>query len=183
MSYTSQPARIPGQRIEPVVQGEYKISSDPTVVLSTVLGSCVAVCLYDTEARIGGMNHYLLAVGGTPGSREVKYGAMAMELLVNGLLKAGANRRRLQAKLFGGARVTASFASIGEANARFGREFLDREGFEIRAESLGGTNARRVHFHPASGAAWLMVVPSSAVASEKPPTEIPVRPPSQVTLF
>jgi chemotaxis protein CheD len=183
MSYTSQPARIPGQRIEPVVQGEYRISSDPAVVLSTVLGSCVAVCLYDPEAKVGGMNHYLLAVGGTPGSREVKYGAMAMELLVNGLLKAGANRRRLQAKLFGGARVTTSFANIGEANARFGREFLEREGFEIRGESLGGTNARRVQFHPASGAAWLMVVPGSAVASEQPPTEIPVRPPAQVTLF
>ena len=179
--------RSPGSasqpRLETVVQGEYRISSNPDVTLSTVLGSCVAVCLFDEDAGIGGMNHYLLPEGQGTGGDAVKYGALAMELLINGLLKAGASRHRMQAKIFGGARITANFADIGARNAAFGRDFLAREGLRVVSENLGGTNARRVHFHPVSGKARLMTVPNNnrSVPTVAPPQRGPA--PGDITLF
>lgn len=136
-----------------VVQGDYAVSSDPDVVLSTVLGSCVAVCLFDLQAQVGGMNHFLLAGGGTTDSDDLKYGVNAMELLINRLLRAGADRRMLQAKLFGGARMTVHARDIGQSNAVFALDFLAREGISCLSQSLGGDKARRVQFTPTTGAA------------------------------
>ena len=87
-----------------IIQGEYKVVSDPDVVLTTILGSCVAACLRDPVSGVGGMNHFLLpGTGSVTGGDATRYGVHLMELLINGLLKQGARRDRLEAKIFGGA--------------------------------------------------------------------------------
>lgn len=137
-----------------VLQGDQETAADPSVVLTTVLGSCVSACIHDPVAGVGGMNHFLL---GDPGpdtdADDERYGAYAMELLINALLKQGASRSRLQAKLFGGARMFGNLTDIGTHNARFARRFLAEEGIPVVSESLGGASARRVEFWPASGRA------------------------------
>src|ERR1700712_2905807 len=104
-----------------VVQGEYRIVAQSDVMLSTLLGSCVAMCLRDPVAGVGGMNHFLLpgADAESDGTCSVRYGAHAMELLVNGLLAQGGRRARLEAKLFGGARMLAGLTDLGARNAQF----------------------------------------------------------------
>ncbi|TCO72317.1 chemotaxis protein CheD [Rhodovulum euryhalinum] len=173
----------PTRRIEPVIQGEFRVSRDPEIVLSTVLGSCVSACIFDPLARVGGMNHFLLPGDEGSNKSELKYGAMAMELLINELLKSGAVRSRLRVKLFGGARVSAAFTDIGEKNVIFARSYLRREGFEVLSESLGGQQARRLHFRPATGAARLVMLPPT----EAPPERRVPRPVSkqdpEITLF
>lgn len=145
----------PGYRTElrAVVQGEFQVSKDPTVALSTVLGSCVAVCLYDTEAKVGGMNHYLLAEGARDDTNALRYGTNAMELLINALLKRGATRSLLRAKVFGGSQLSGRFGHIGRTNVEFALGFLSAEGLPIEGQDLGGTTARRVNFHPVTGRA------------------------------
>jgi chemotaxis protein CheD len=134
-----------------IIQGEYRVSDEPDMVITTLLGSCVAACLYDPAARVGGMNHFLLP-GGEPGSpTAARYGVHLMELLVNGLLKKGAARDRLQAKLFGGARTMQGLSDIGAANGRFARQFLEREAIAYTGGSLGGQAGRRLQFWPTTG--------------------------------
>lgn len=152
-----------------VVQGEFMVSGDPAMQLSTILGSCVAVCLHDPVCKIGGMNHFLLPFGQEEGTnRPVRYGVFAMEMLINALMKEGAKKNRLQAKLFGGARISADLRDIGQSNAAFARSFLATENIECLAESLGGTNARRLLYQPATGNARMLLVPSSSVEVERP---------------
>jgi chemotaxis protein CheD len=168
------------ERSEAVLQGSFRVSGDPNLVLSTVLGSCVAVCLHDPLARIGGMNHFLLPRDRAGLSGDLRYGTYAMELLINALLKQGALKRNLVAKAFGGARMMDGLSDIGGANVAFARDFLRREEIPVVAENLGGASARRVRFWPATGAAKLMIIPRSQALPELPP------PPSvagQVTLF
>jgi len=146
-----------------LTQGDYHASRDP-VVLSTILGSCVAVCLHDPAAGLGGMNHFLLPEGhGAHDARSERYGVNAMEQLINALLRLGARRGRLVAKAFGGANMTPRLKPIGDANSAFARNFLATEGITCIAESFGGTNARRVLFWPQTGKAQQMVVPVSVV--------------------
>jgi chemotaxis protein CheD len=158
----------------PVVQGEFRVSDHPDELLGTVLGSCVAVCLHDPVRAIGGMNHFLLPFGQEEGpNRPVRYGLFAMEMLINDLLKAGAKKPRLEAKLFGGARISADLRDIGQANSVFAREYLATEGIQCLGESLGGQNARRVVFRPATGQARMLIVPLTNVA---PADLVPVAP-------
>lgn len=142
----------PEQRIL-IVQGEFHISTREDVVLSTLLGSCVAMCLYDPFARVGGMNHFLLpgTDGEDDGSTPLRYGAYAMELLVNGLLAQGAKRGRLEAKLFGGARMLAGLTDLGERNAEFAKQYVRRENIALMGGSLRGERGRRIEFWPCSG--------------------------------
>lgn len=126
------------EKLVNVIQGEYRISSAPTEVLSTVLGSCVAVCLTDPEARVGGMNHFLLPERAGKEGENVRYGAYSMELLINGLLKRGARKTRLTAKLFGGANMLSQLRDIGASNVRFAKEFLQNEAIPLASESTGG---------------------------------------------
>jgi chemotaxis protein CheD len=152
-----------------VVQGEFLVSADPELQMSTILGSCVAVCLHDPDARIGGMNHFLLPFGQEEGTnRPMRYGVFAMEMLINGLMKEGARKSRLQAKIFGGARITADLRGIGPSNAAFARDFLATENIPCLAESLGGSNARRLVFQPATGHVRMMLVPPNTVEVERP---------------
>lgn len=137
-----------------VIQGEHYVSDHPDAMFTTVLGSCVSACLHDPVAGLGGMNHFLLADAGERGDAEaVRYGAYAMEVLINSLLKKGAARGRLQAKVFGGARMFDGLSDVGADNARFIRRFLEVEGIPLLSESLGGVTARRVEFWPATGRA------------------------------
>src|SRR4051812_24075597 len=96
-----------------IVQGEYKVSGDPGVVITTLLGSCVAACIRDPVAGVGGMNHFLLP-GSEVGASKVSesMGVHLMELLLNGLMREGAQRDRLEAKLFGGARMMSGLSDI-----------------------------------------------------------------------
>ncbi|PJI84940.1 CheD activator of MCP protein methylation [Yoonia maricola] len=169
------------QNVVTIVQGDYAVSGDPSVVMSTVLGSCVAVCLYDREAGVGGMNHFLLAGTGETRGGDMRYGVNAMELLINQLLRAGAERYRLQGKLFGGARMTAHARDIGQSNATFAQDFLKQEGIPCISHSLGGEQARRVQFTPTTGAARQL-----QIAGETPDLMVEkkaVVPPSDITLF
>ena len=167
-----------------VLQGNYEISADPRVRLTTILGSCVAVCLYDETARVGGMNHYLLPVGRDDGTQSLRYGVHAMELLINGLLRTGARRSGLRAKIFGGASMSAGHAAIGLENGRWGREFLINEGFPIMAESLGGTKARRLVMTPATGHVRQMIVAPVELPRSEMPGAVPMQPRKKaVTLF
>ena len=137
-----------------IIQGEYKIANDPDVVITTILGSCVAACLRDPVAGIGGMNHFLLpGTGGVSGGDATRYGVHLMELLINGLLKQGARRDRLEAKIFGGAKTIASFSNVGEQNALFAMQFLKDEGIPVVGSSTGGDHGRKLEFWPVSGRA------------------------------
>ena len=176
MSSHAARAELPGrsvaeQRVH-IVQGEYHVTVDPAVVLSTILGSCVTACLRDPVARVGGMNHFLLPDGDTSGgvSRGLQYGVHAMELLVNGVLQHGGRRERLEARLFGGARLQANLPDIGRRNADFATDFLRREGIAHTGGSLGGFAARRIQFWPCDGRARQAMVADPAagiVASEQ----------------
>ena len=133
-----------------IVQGEFLVTDDPTAVLQTLLGSCVAACMRDPVSGVGGMNHFLLP--GVDGrSEQMRAGVHAMELLVNGLLARGARRERLEAKIFGGARMVSGLTDVGRQNALFAERFLQREGIPIVSSSLGGEQARRILFWPVSG--------------------------------
>ncbi|HEY6918376.1 MAG TPA: chemotaxis protein CheD [Tabrizicola sp.] len=163
-----------------LTQGEFRASSEP-VVLSTILGSCVAVCLHDPGTGIGGMNHFLLPDGDSQqGAQPERYGVNAMEQLINAMLRLGARRTALVAKAFGGANMSPRLAPIGDGNAAFTRAFLATEGISCIAESFGGTNARRVLFWTQTGRAQQMLVPGT-VDEVEPRTERSV--PSKVTLF
>ena len=153
----------PQQRIH-IVQGEYRVSDDPNVVVSTLLGSCVAACIRDPVAVVGGMNHFLLP-GEDASSRspEVeRYGDYLMELLVNGLMKQGAHRDRLEAKLFGGARMMSGLSDIGQKNAEFAESYLKYEGIKLVSKDLGGQRGRRLEYWPVSGRARQSYVAADA---------------------
>ncbi len=176
---------LPTPRTTYVIQGEFKASRDPQEVFSTVLGSCVAACFWDQGAMLGGMNHFLLPFGPDEGgSRSMRYGVHAMEMLINSLLRLGARRREMQAKLFGGARISTNLRDVGAANIAFAREFLRAEEIPCMAESVGGTMARRVVFYPTTGNARLLVVPNTALDTQVPQKiELPAVRRDDVVLF
>lgn len=136
-----------------VVQGEFYVTDDPSIVLTTILGSCVAACMRDPVAGVGGMNHFLLPDGGTTssGPDALRYGVHSMELLVNGLLKMGARRDRLETRLFGGARMVRGLTDIGEKNSTFAEDFLKKENLAFHGGSLRGDHGRRIQFWPVAG--------------------------------
>jgi len=139
-----------------ILPGEYYYTHKPMLIV-TVLGSCVSACVRDRVSGIGGMNHFMLPDGGgdadSPTSASMRYGAYAMEVLINQLLKAGARRENLEAKVFGGGNVLRGFTAInvGERNAQFVRDFLRAEKIRTVAEDLNDVHPRKVYFFPASG--------------------------------
>jgi len=149
----------------PIHIGECHASRKPAVI-STVLGSCVAVCLFDAECRIGGMNHILL-----PGEADMKhfddaarYGINAMELLINRIMTLGGNRRRLVAKVFGGGHVLPAISKengIGERNVAFALEFLANERIRVLCKDVGGTDSRRIYFHTDTNDVFLKRISSA----------------------
>jgi chemotaxis protein CheD len=138
-----------------IVQGDYAVSDVEGAVMSTVLGSCVAACIYDPVAKVGGMNHFLLP--GNPdrdgSDQSRRYGVFLMEMLLNALFQKGAARSRLQVKLFGGARVIDARSDAGAKNSQFAENFIKNEGLTLVSTSLGGFQGRRVEFEPVTGKA------------------------------
>lgn len=130
------------------------------MVLVTVLGSCVAACIHDRTAGIGGMNHFMLPDDGeqpAAASDSMRYGAYAMEVLINELIKMGGRRERFEAKVFGGAAVLAGMTTIniGDRNSEFVRRYLGLEKIRIVAEDLQGVHPRKVAFMPDTGQAMV----------------------------
>ena len=139
-----------------VHQGDCLVSSDADVTFSTVLGSCISACVRDTRARVGGMNHFLLAEqSGTSRDRygaSARYGAYAMEQVINSVLTRGSgSKSNLEIKIFGGGLINSALVDIGGKNIEFIRQFLSDEGYIAAGEDLGGTFARRVLYKPQSG--------------------------------
>lgn len=139
-----------------ILPGEYYYTGKDMLIV-TVLGSCVSACIRDRVTGVGGMNHFMLPDGGgdadSPISVSARYGTYAMEILINDLLKAGARRENLEAKVFGGGNVLSGFTSInvGERNAQFVRNFLKVENIRIVAEDLNDVHPRKVYFFPRNG--------------------------------
>jgi chemotaxis protein CheD len=137
-----------------LLPGEYSVTARG-LVLVTVLGSCVSACIRDRDSGIGGMNHFMLPDSGDsdPVSGAARYGAHAMGILVNHLLKLGARRASLEAKVFGGSRVMASLAGsqVGERNARFVLDYLATEQIPVTARDLLDIHPRKVYFFPSTG--------------------------------
>jgi chemotaxis protein CheD len=154
-----QVQHIKGIRVVNIGPGEHYTSAKPEII-KTLLGSCVAVCLFDPVRNLIGMNHFLLASdklqrSGLRDPRAGYYGEHAMELLVNGLLKLGAKKSQLQAKVFGGANVlktldgeTPNHYDVGNLNVDFALAFLTRERIPIVATDVRGTTGRVIYFNP-----------------------------------
>ena len=136
-----------------VLPGEYFVSSDDLVIM-TVLGSCIAACLWDGRIRAGGMNHFMLPDGDSADGFG-RYGSYAMELLINDMLKMGARRETMQAKVFGGAQVMAGFTTmnVGERNTKFVLDYLATERIPIVSQDVLDIHPRKVCFFPVTGKA------------------------------
>lgn len=133
--------------------------------IATLLGSCVAVCFYDPKFRLAGMNHFLLPSRGTGAHADTDVilgGDYALEVLVNSMLGKGARKDRLVAKAFGGGTIVSSIRmAIGDRNAQFAREWLEREGIPLIASDFGGPWSRKVVFDPATGDAYCRRIPTT----------------------
>jgi chemotaxis protein CheD len=151
--------------------GDCHVSREPTVI-RTVLGSCVAVCLFDPVTQIGGMNHILL-----PGQADLqhydaptRYALNAMDLLINDIMKLGGKRYNLTAKVFGGGHIIPGISEefgMGQKNIAFVLEFLRVENIRITGQDLGGVDSRRVYFHTDSGAVFLKRIVSANLGLAK----------------
>jgi chemotaxis protein CheD len=138
-----------------VFPGEHYVTSTPNEMPVTVLGSCVAACIRDPLAGIGGMNHFMLPEGQDHRwgglSASMRYGNVAMERLINEILARGGARHRLEVKVFGGANVMGGTSNIGHRNADFVESYLAAEGIPIAASHLRSNLPRRVHYFPMTG--------------------------------
>ena len=141
-----------------LLPGEYYVTLRGEMIC-TVLGSCVSACVRDRITGIGGMNHFMLPLDRSRGesvwadasSAATRYGNIAMERLINDLLKAGAKRANLEFKLFGGGKVLATMTDVGAGNIAFVRNYMLAEGFAVAGEDLGDVYPRKVHFYPETG--------------------------------
>ncbi len=135
--------------------GDCYVTDQSKHMLVTILGSCVSACIRDPKTGVGGMNHFLLprtkSDVRSDSSEAARYGAFAMEQLINGLLQLGAVKSRLEVKVFGGGNVIDSNLLIGSQNIQFVREYLLKEGLLILSSDLGGTYPRRIHYFPDTG--------------------------------
>ncbi|HTR68548.1 MAG TPA: chemotaxis protein CheD [Terriglobales bacterium] len=161
----SEHQEIPSVRLP---MGGVFASNTPTLV-STLLGSCVATCMFDPIAGIGGMNHILLPGRIEPRDDDLatRYGVNAMELLINRIMKLGGRKESLRAKVFGGAtmlRFSTGVMNVGELNSSFTLTFLEREGITVDAYRLGGTRAVTVRFYTRTGKATVHEVPRDETA-------------------
>ncbi|WP_382325873.1 chemoreceptor glutamine deamidase CheD [Hydrogenophaga sp. UC242_50] len=137
-----------------VLPGEYYVTADDLVVM-TVLGSCIAACIWDPRVRVGGMNHFMLPDGGNDSSG--RYGSYAMELLINEMIKLGARRESMQAKVFGGGQVMHTFTTmnVGERNTAFVLDYLQTERIAVVSKDVLDIYPRKVCYFPATGKAMV----------------------------
>jgi len=147
-----------GVNVVMVLPGRHYVTKKADEMIVTLLGSCVAACIRDPIAAVGGLNHFLLPESenghwGSTVDAAMRYGNHAMETLINDIIKLGGVRSRLEVKVFGGAQVIegASALSVGQKNAEFVERYLQNEGFKIAAKHLGGMRPRRIHYLPMTG--------------------------------
>ncbi|MEP6873963.1 MAG: chemoreceptor glutamine deamidase CheD [Burkholderiales bacterium] len=136
-----------------ILPGEYFVYREDILIMTT-LGSCIAACLWDREAKVGGMNHFMLPEGDADSGR---YGSFAMELLINEMMKQGATRSTMEAKVFGGGQVIEGMntMNIGERNTAFVTNYLKTERIPIMSKDVLGPHPRKVCFLPATGKAMI----------------------------
>ena len=149
-----------------VLPGEYFVHNEDITIMTT-LGSCIAACLWDRNARVGGMNHFMLPDGNGLAGSGGRYGSYAMEVLINELLKRGATRGTLEAKVFGGGAVISSMTTlnVGERNTEFVMEYLKTERIPVVSKDVMDVYPRKVCFLPASGKAMVKrLAPTNAEA-------------------
>jgi chemotaxis protein CheD len=150
-----------------ILPGDCWITSDPSEMLSTTLGSCVSACIRDVHTGFGGMNHFMLpskrsnsSWGGEDGC--LRYGDFAMDFLLNAILETGCKKSDLEIKVFGGGNVIKNASAVGTENAAFILNYLDRRGLKAEACDLGGPYPRRIHYFPASGRVERLLLKRSA---------------------
>ena len=148
-----------GLPVAKLLPGDYYVTRCNEAIF-TVLGSCVSACVRERKLGIGGMNHFMLPLdqsGGTSAwaenlvSSATRYGNVAMERLINDIMRLGGQRANLEFKVIGGGKVLDMALDVGARNAQFVREYLKTEGFLITAEDLGDCFARKLYYHPATG--------------------------------
>jgi len=132
-----------------ILPGEFYVTNKSEMI-TTVLGSCVSACIYDSQRNYGGMNHFMLP-GADQGDASARYGLFAMESLINEILKLGCRKENLRAKLFGGGQIIAKMTDIGQKNIAFAKKFLFAEGIPLESSDLGLSFPRKVNFFPATG--------------------------------
>lgn len=148
--------RVSGQspRRVTISQGQYEVNDDPDAVITTILGSCVAACIRDTHRGFGGMNHFVLPrpppKSNNPGD-PARYGDRLMELLVDALLRRGANRNSLEAKIFGGANPLRTYSTVGQQNSAFAKRFLEGQGIAVVEVNVGGPFGCKLDYWPVTG--------------------------------
>jgi chemotaxis protein CheD len=136
-----------------ILPGEYFVHDEDMLIMTT-LGSCIAACLYDRNAKVGGMNHFMLPEGAGDSGR---YGSYAMELLINEMMERGAQRMTMEAKVFGGGQVVAGMTTmnVGERNTNFVMDYLKTERISIVSKDVLDVYPRKVCFLPGSGKAMV----------------------------
>lgn len=146
-----------------VLPGDHMVTDDAGVAVMTLLGSCVAACIRDPAIGVGGLNHFLLPGTSGAGQQSARYGSHAMEVLINNILRRGGQKQRLEAKVFGGGNVidVSAKETVGDRNAKFVTEWLQREGIRLLASDLGGDKARRVFYFPDTGRASVLRLASA----------------------
>ena len=137
-------------------------SGDPAVVYSTLLGSCIAVCLWDNMAMKGGLNHFLLAKTPNENCDDTRYGEVSLPLLLKSLCSVGCKHHRLQAIVAGGADLLSNMQPIGTENTQFALEWLREQNIPIIKKDFGGANARRVRFYPTTGLCEITTIEGAA---------------------
>jgi chemotaxis protein CheD len=145
-----------GKEAVKVLPGEYFVH-DEDLLITTTLGSCIAACLWDRQQRVGGMNHFMLPDAGATGQDGGRYGGFAMELLINELIKRGATRATMEAKVFGGGAVISGMngLNVGERNTRFVLDYLATERITVVSKDVLDVFPRKVCFLPHSGRAMV----------------------------
>ena len=140
-----------------LLPGEYFVTLNDEAIYTT-LGSCISACIRDRVSGIGGMNHFMLPASASSdswkaadNSASARYGNVAMEHLINNILKNGGKRQNLEAKIFGGGRIIANMTDVGMRNIAFARDYLETEGLKVTSEDVGDAFPRMVVYFPATG--------------------------------
>ena len=161
--------RIFGAKAVKILPGQYHATDDDTII-TTVLGSCVSVCLYDAVNGAGGMNHYMLP-GDTgelskSGNGSARYGIHAMKLLLEHVIQLGADHANLEAKVFGAGKVMDGMSDVGRQNADFAIRYLKFHKIRIAAVDVGDTCPRKIYFSPATGQVFVKRIQNQALSPD-----------------
>lgn len=160
------------KKIVTIYPGEFYTSSGPEMI-STVLGSCISIALFDLEKGIGGLNHFMLAKDNSIEDEKEsnrlmgRFGEYAIELLIDDIVKKGAERAKLQAKVFGGSNVfnlpANTGAQVGEVNIKFAFDYLQQKGIPVVTSNTGGVYPRKIFFDPVSSKVFLKHIQNSNI--------------------